>query len=149
MQEEEAKREMFIDRLFLAFIGLSCGLAVASGTFALLVSLKIIPRMIGKSHTAIHILCYENMIIAGGIAGTVLTAFPGLKIPLGWPLLVLYGFCSGMQVGCLVMALAEIMNVFPILFRRLRLKSGMAWVIAFLAVGKMIGGLFYFYCRMY
>lgn len=42
------------------------------------------------------------------------------------------------------MALAEIMNVFPIMFRRFHLKMGLSWVITFMAIGKTIGGLWYF-----
>ena len=60
-------------------------------------------------------------------------------------MLVAFGLGSGIQVGCLVMALAEIMNVFPIVFRRLQLKIGMQWVITSLAVGKALGGLWYFF----
>lgn len=136
---------MLAERLLLSLIGLTSGLAVAGGTFALLISLKIIPRMIGKGHEAAYILLFENMVIAGGILGNIITVYPSLPVPLGSPFLILYGLCSGIQVGCLVMALAEIMNVFPILFRRFRLKIGLSWVILSMAVGKMLGGLFYFY----
>ena len=43
---------MWINHIFLAFVGLASGLAVAGGTFALIVSLKIIPRIVGKGHLA-------------------------------------------------------------------------------------------------
>ena len=39
---------MWINHIFLAFVGLASGLAVAGGPFALIVSLKIIPRIVGK-----------------------------------------------------------------------------------------------------
>lgn len=136
---------MLVNHMLLAFVGFASGLAVAAGTFALIVSLKIVPRIIGKGHTASRILLFENAIIIGGIAGCVATVFPNLMLPFGSPFLVLYGLFSGIQVGCLVMALAEIMNVFPIMFRRLRLKMGLSWVITFMAVGKTLGGLWYFY----
>lgn len=136
---------MWSRHLFLAFFGLTAGLAVSAGTFALIISLKIVPRIIGKGHSAAHIFLFENTIILGGICGTVVTAYPSLMLPFGSPFLILYGLVSGIQVGCLVMALAEIMNVFPIMFRRFRLKTGLQWVIASMAVGKTIGGLWYFY----
>ena len=125
--------------------GLASGLAVSAGTFALIVSLKIVPRLIGKGKSAKHILILENTIIIGGILGCIATVFPDLMIPLGSPFLILYGLFAGIQVGCLVMALAEIMNVFPIMFRRFHLKTGLSWVITSMAVGKVIGGLWYFY----
>ena len=136
---------MLINHLFLGSIGLTIGLAVSAGTFALIVSLKIVPRLIGKGKSAKHILILENTIIIGGILGCIATVFPDLMIPLGSPFLILYGLFAGIQVGCLVMALAEIMNVFPIMFRRFHLKTGLSWVITSMAVGKVIGGLWYFY----
>ena len=136
---------MWIRHFFLAFTGLSAGLAVSAGTFALIISLRIVPRMIGKGHSANRIILFENMIILGGICGTVVTVYPNLMLPFGSPFLILYGLLSGIQVGCLVMALAEIMNVFPIMFRRFGLKIGLQWVIASMAVGKTLGGLWYFY----
>lgn len=139
---------MWSKHLFLGVVGLTSGLAVASGTFALIVTLRVMPRIIGKSNTAAHVIRYENMIIAGGILGNIVTVFTNLKILFGSPFLILYGLCSGIQVGCLVMALAEIMDVFPIMFRRIGLKTGMPWVITAMAAGKVIGGLWYFYQRM-
>ncbi len=139
---------MWTKHLFLSAIGFTSGLAVASGTFALIVTLRVMPRIIGKSNTASNVLRYENMIVAGGIAGNIAAVFPDLRIPLGSPLLILYGLCSGIQVGCFVMALAEVMDVFPIMFRRMGLKIGMAWVITAMAAGKVTGGLWYFYRHM-
>ena len=145
MQGEEAGKSMWTKHLFLAFLGLTAGLAVSAGTFALIISLKIIPRIIGKGHGASHIFLFENTIILGGICGTIVTVYPNLMLPFGSPFLILYGLFSGIQVGCLVMALAEIMNVFPIMFRRFSLKTGLQWVITSMAVGKTLGGLWYFY----
>lgn len=139
---------MFIKHFFLSLVGFTGGAAVAGGAFALIVVLSILPRMMGKSSTADQVLHYETMIAAGGIIGTVLSVCPGLRVPLGSPLLILYGLCSGIQVGCLIMALSEIMNVFPLIFRRMKLKSGMEFLVICLAAGKVAGGFWYFYQRM-
>lgn len=136
---------MFLKPLFLVMIGFTSGLAVAGGSFALIATLCIVPRIIGKSSTAAKIFHYENAIILGGIWGNVVTVYTNLKIPLGRPFLILYGLGSGIQVGCLIMALAEIMSVFPIMFRRLKLKIGMSGVITAMAFGKVFGGLWYFF----
>lgn len=98
---------MWSKHLLLGLTGLTSGLAVSAGTFALVVTLRIMPRIIGKSNTADQVIRYENMIIAGGIFGNIVTVFPDLRIPLGSPFVILYGLCSGIQVGCLVLALAE------------------------------------------
>ena len=57
---------------------------------------------------------------------------------------VLYGLSAGMFVGCIAVALAEILNTFPILFRRAKLKVGLQWVMWTMAVGKTCGALYYF-----
>ncbi len=136
---------MWTNHIFLSLFGLMCGFASAGGTFALIMAISVVPRTIGMSRTAGHVYGYEMMIMAGGVLGNIVTVFPELPIPFGRWMLVLFGLGSGIQVGCLVMALAEIMNVFPIVFRRVKLKIGLSWVITTLAVGKVLGGLWYFY----
>ena len=39
---------MLIEHIFLGFCGLAAGLAVSAGTFAFLIVIGVIPRMIGK-----------------------------------------------------------------------------------------------------
>ena len=51
----------------------------------------------------------------------------------------MFGGFSGMFVGCLAMALAEILNVVPIFANRIQLKKGMVYVIQSIALGKAVG----------
>lgn len=139
---------MLIEHLGLGALGLICGMAVAGGTFALIVGISVVPRVVFMSKTAKEVMFYENMIMLGGILGNIITVFTDIPIPLGSFGLILFGLGCGIQVGCLVMALAEIMNVFPIIFRRISLKIGMSYVITAMALGKVIGGLWYFYHQM-
>lgn len=136
---------MLIEHLLLGAFGLICGMAVAGGTFALIVGISVVPRVVFMSKTAKEVIFYENAIMLGGILGNMITVFADIQIPFGSPVLILFGLGCGIQVGCLVMALAEIMNVFPIMFRRISLKMGMSYVITAMAAGKVIGGLWYFY----
>ena len=50
----------------LILIGLASGFAVASGIFAFITMLGIIPRLAARTKTANHVVWYETMIIAGG-----------------------------------------------------------------------------------
>lgn len=136
---------MWINHVFLAFLGFACGLSVASGSFAIAVKLGIIPQMAGKSKTASHIITYENATILGGIAGNILSVFPQLRFPAGHILLALFGISAGIFVGCMAVALAEIINAYPIMYRRMKLKIGIEWMVAMIAIGKMCGCLFYFF----
>ncbi len=135
---------MWIEHVLLGFLGLVFGISVASGSFALAVKLGIVPTMAQKSTTAKHIMTYENAIILGGICGNILSVFTSIKLPLGHIFLAVYGLGAGIFVGCMAVALAEIINVFPILYRRTKLKTGLPWVIGMVALGKMSGALYYF-----
>ncbi len=135
---------MWTKHVFLAFIGLACGLSVASGSFAIAVKLGIIPEMATKSGTAKRIITYENATILGGITGNVLSVFSQIRIPAGHIVLALFGLSAGIFIGCMAVALAEIINAYPIMYRRLKLKMGLEWMLAVIAVGKMCGCLFYF-----
>lgn len=139
---------MWFNHLILAGLGILSGVAVAGGAFALITALTVVPRLVGKSSTAKKILHYENIIVAGGVVGNVISVYPHIPIPLGKPLLIVFGLFSGIQVGCLVMALAEIMNVFPLVFRRLKMNFGLEIIIFSMAAGKFVGGLLYFFQRM-
>lgn len=135
---------MWIRHVFLGFVGLTAGAAVAAGTFAFLIMLNIVPRIIGRSHTGREVFCYENAIILGGICGNIYSVFLDLSLPLGGVFLCLYGFGAGFFVGCLAAALAEILKTFPVLFRRLHLKIGLSIVMCGMALGKMTGSFFFF-----
>lgn len=136
---------MWTEHLFLVLCGAAAGAAAASGVTAFLTILKIIPRMIGKSHTAAHVLLYENIIILGIIAGNVLTVFLQMRLPLGHIFLVIYGVCVGLFVGCIAVALAEILKAFPILFHRLKIRTGMWILMLSMALGKAVGSLYFFF----
>lgn len=135
---------MWINHVLLGFLGLVFGLSVASGSFAFAVKLGIIPQMARKSKTARHVITYENATILGGICGNILSVFDGLRFPAGHLFLGAYGICSGIFVGCLAVALAEVINAYPIMYRRMHLKMGLEWMVGAIAFGKMAGCLHYF-----
>lgn len=135
---------MWINHVWLGFLGLVFGLSVASGSFALAVKLGIVPQMAKKSKTAKHIMTYENATILGGICGNIISVFPDIRFPAGHLFLGLFGLGSGIFVGCMAVALAEIINAYPIIYRRLHLKMGLQWLVVAIALGKMCGCLYYF-----
>lgn len=139
---------MWIRHLFLGFIGLAAGGAVAAGTFAFIIVIGVVPRMIAKCSLAKHTVLFENMIVLGGIVGNLVSVFTDIPIPVGHWILVLFGFCAGIFVGCIAVALAEILNTFPILFRRFRIKEGLPWIMIFMALGKSVGSMYYFLMHM-
>lgn len=136
---------MLIRHIFLGFCGLAGGFAVSAGTFAFLIVIGVIPRMIGKCNRAAKTLHFENAVILGGIFGNIASVFLDLRFPFGPLLLYAYGLSAGIFVGCMAVAMAEILNTFPIMFRRSGLKEGLFWAMLFMALGKCAGSLYYFF----
>ena len=135
-------------------IGLSFGSLAAAGVLTVLMAVGLMPRYAGRVHEAKHILLFENMIILGTMSGTFVSLFgifadgKGLGL-LGMLLQSLYGVFSGIFVGTLALAIAEMLDAFPIFFRRVRIGSGLRWVILAVAFGKTVGGFLYFYLKIY
>ena len=119
---------------------------IAGGVIALMVGLGIITRFVGITHTAKHVKEYETAILAGAIFGNLLTVHQ-IRIPLGIFGLVLMGVLFGIFVGGWILALAEIVNIFPIFARRIGITKGYSLIVIAIAVGKTAGSLYHFYRR--
>lgn len=135
---------MFIKQLFLALIGLCAGFAAAAGVFAFITMLGVIPRLATRTHTRKFMYLYELAIIWGGALGNIWILYP-VPIPLGTVLLGIIGLFSGVFVGCLAMALAEVLRVFPIITSRVQLKEGFPAVVIAVALGKVAGTLLQYF----
>lgn len=135
---------MLIRHIILGVCGLAAGFGVSAGTFAFLIVIGVIPRMIGKCNRAAETMHFENAVILGGIFGNLASVFLNLRFPLGRSLLCIYGFSAGIFVGGIAVALAEILNTFPIAFRRMGLKIGLFWAMIAMAAGKLAGSFYYF-----
>lgn len=133
-------------QIILGILGLSAGLGVAAGLFSFIIGLGVVSDFADRTHTGEHILFYEDCIAAGGILGNIFWVYQ-ISIPHGGWLLPLYGLFAGIFVGCWSMALAEVLNIFPILIRRIKLLKCIPYLILGLALGKGIGALIFFYLR--
>ncbi|MCI8483142.1 MAG: stage V sporulation protein AB [Lachnospiraceae bacterium] len=134
---------MWIKQVFLGFIGLASGSAISAGVFSFIISVGVVPRIIGKSRTAADVIAYENAVILGGTLGNLFSLF-SISVPLGIWIVVLFGLSAGIFTGCLAVALAEILNTFPIMFRRFGIKEGLSWLLFFMALGKAVGALYFY-----
>ena len=66
---------MLLRYVFLSVLGLSFGLMAAGGVFTVLIAVGLIPRFAGKTHTADHVLLYENMVILGTLFGGLVSVY--------------------------------------------------------------------------
>ena len=141
--------------LFLAAIGMAGGIVISAGVFALITSTKLMSRLAGKTHTGKYIRLYEDIVVIGGtlfnilyvykinISGFLTTQKTGLYIGIGG--ILLFAIFVGMFVGCLAVALAEVLKATAIFSRRVKLKSGVQFIVLAVALGKITGIIFQFF----
>ncbi len=147
--------------LLLTFVGISFGALASSGVFTVLVAVGLVPRFAGKTHTSKYVLLYEEMVVLGTITGCLISTFPEYlqlgrylreKMPqwssvwdvLGNAALLAGGVFCGMFVGCLALAIAEMLDSIPIFARRVSIRHGTGIVILSIAIGKLLGSILYF-----
>lgn len=131
-------------QILLGLIGLSSGFIVAGGVMALSIGLGIFTRYAGITHTGKRVRLYEDAVLLGGIAGDIMTVYK-ISVPLGVVGLAVTGLCFGIFVGSWILALAEIVNIFPVFFRRAGVTKGTSLIILAIAAGKVLGSLLHFY----
>lgn len=131
---------MWIKNVLLLIFGISAGVSLAGGFFALLIALGIISRFAHETKTGAYLWFYEMVVAAGGIFGTAWYLY-GWRIPVGEIGLGIYGVGAGIFVGAWAMALTEIIDTIPIFMRRLYLKRGLVAIVWSLAIGRSAGAL--------
>ena len=56
-----------------------------------------------------------------------------------------YKLYSRLYVGCVIIALEEVLNSIPIISRRIKLYHGISWTVLAIAIGKSLGAMLGFY----
>ena len=127
--------------------GVASGAVVSAAVFAFISAIGVVPRLAQKTGTTARIKLFESAIMIGGMFGALLNLFqfsasasalPGGAAQLMW------GIAAGIFYGCLAMSLAEVLDVIPILARRVRIKYGLRVIVISIACGKSAGSLLYF-----
>mgnify|MGYP001100964486 CR=1 FL=1 len=138
---------MWIKAALLILFALGGGAATAGGYFAIIATVGVITRFAQYTHTAGKIRFYELMIICGAALGNVAFVFmPPVSFP-AW-LIVPAVLFMGVFTGCFLVSLAEALKGIPIFVRRVKLTVGLCCIIVFFALGKGLGGLFYFLANL-
>ncbi len=153
---------MILSKLLLAIVGLGAGILVSAGVFTVLLSVGLVPRFAGKTHTGGKVFLYEEMVVFGTLVGCLASVFPGAVIfcrewlqermdesgAFGCLVLAteaLTGLFAGIFVGCLALAIAEMLDSIPILTRRIGFRHGLGLMVLSIAMGKAVGSLLYFW----
>ncbi|MCI6858847.1 MAG: stage V sporulation protein AB [Eubacterium sp.] len=144
---------MWINKILLAWTAFGAGIAVAGGFVAFISLIGIVTRLAGITKTADAIMLYEDSMMLGLILCNILSLY-SLKLTwigrfLSHLLILSGGFFTGIFVGCLAGALAEVVNIIPIFSRRMKLRKGFPYMVKAAAVGKCIGCLLQLYILNY
>lgn len=123
-------------------VGISFGAAVAAGLFAFITTVGVVTRLAAGTKTAKHVMLYETIAIVGVTLANLVDLFQW-NFAAGTFFRAGCGLFSGVFVGCLAAALAEVVNVFPVMIQRIKLKVGMVCLVSAFALGKGLGAWYH------
>ncbi len=123
-------------------VGISFGTAVAAGLFAFITTIGVVTRLAAGTKTAKYVTLYETIAIFGVTLANGMDLFQW-SITLGDLFRIVCGLFFGVFVGCLAAALAEVVNVFPVMTRRIKLTVGMPFLVLAFALGKGFGAWYH------
>ena len=152
---------MSLRMIFLTVCCASFGLVAAGGVFTVFISVGLIPRFEGKTHTGADYKIYETCVCLGAMGGCLVSVFHpfcefgrwimteeiisvGLWTVIAKGILILFEFFAGIFEGCFAIAIAELLNSIPVFARRVGFRHGVGITVLMIALGKVTGSLFYF-----
>ncbi|CAH2212449.1 stage V sporulation protein AB [Tepidibacter aestuarii] len=125
---------------FITILGFSEGVVVGSGIVALLTLLDIIPRLCQITNTYNYLGRYEYMLISGAFIGSLFSLID-ISFNSGTMCVILFGCFYGIFIGMLASALAEAVDVIPVMQRRLNIQGMVKYIIIVLLIGKTVGSI--------
>lgn len=129
-------------KLFLLFIAFGGGVTVGSAAAAFIALLEVVPRLVQISNTRNHIKTYEYTLTFGFVLFSLIY-FSEFHLNLNEYMVIPAGFLYGTFIGIFSSALAEVLNVIPILAKKFKLRDNLKYVIYTLMAGKVAGSIFY------
>ena len=129
---------MLIKTFAYCLFCICAGSAVSAGFVAFITMLGIFDKLGEQTKSGRQIHVIESMIIFGVTVGNAAYLF-GLRVPVGLAGFCIFNLFGGLFIGCLAGALAETLQVMPILSRRLNIRTWLPYVIAAAALGKALG----------
>ena len=132
---------MIILTLSVLFIWLAWGISVGAGFVAFLSVLGVIPRLTQLTKTQKKLHMYEVAVVAGAIFGSWFS-FHDTVVHASVVVLVIVGLFSGTFNGMLAAALTEVLNVIPILSKRIGIHGKIVYLLMAIVLGKIVGSLF-------
>lgn len=133
---------LVIGRALSILWGLGAGGVLGTGIVSFISMIGVIPRLATKPKIRSHYLVLGSAATLGISTGTILYTWE-IYLPIPSIVMAVFAVAFGMFVGCLAVALTEVLDVIPIMKRRLKLKKGLHLIVLVLALGKLVGALYY------
>lgn len=125
----------------VAFFG---GGVLVGGAYAAFVTLiKVFPRLLQFTDTFKYQIFYKYLFIISTLIFT-LVYFLNFNIKTGLIGAIFGGFFSGIFLGVFSSALAETLNVVPVISKKFKIKKKLVIVFSSLILGKVCGAFYYF-----
>lgn len=140
---------MLLNHIVASTLSFFAGVGVSAGTFAFILVIGVIPRILKRLNYN-NIIVAENIIVLGVIWGNIMSVYDSFSVyefvagAVSHIIIIIYGLSVGIFVGCVSVALAEILHTFPIIMGRFGLHRGLKIVISAMAFGKTTGCILYF-----
>lgn len=129
-----------IQYIIYILLCLSAGTVIAASFVAFITLLGVFPALAEKFKLIRDYFYIEVFILLGAVIGNVVYLYD-IQISLGYLGLIVFTLFGGIFVGCLAGALAEVLNVFPIISRRFKLRKYLPYIIISVGFGKLFGSL--------
>ena len=123
------------------FVGLAGGLSVGAGFVAFLTVLGVLPRLAQLTKTQKKLPAYEAAIVLG-VMFFGWNELQDVSFYIHALILLPIGLADGIFNGMLAAALTEVINVFPILSKRIGLQDKVFHLVMAIVLGKVAGSLF-------
>lgn len=126
----------------LIILGFGGGVTVGTAMAGFITVLKIIPRLVEVTDVKDKIRWYQVVVSLGIIISTIIY-FSDFTIKISNLILAIICLSYGTFIGLLSSALAEVLNVIPILSKKLKIKKDLKIVAIALMLGKILGTLYF------
>ncbi|MEF3301873.1 stage V sporulation protein AB [Paenibacillus sp. GYB003] len=130
-----------LGKIAAVVVGASGGLAVGGGMVAFLIVLDIVPRLAQMTRAFGRVHLFEGAMVAGVLFWTF-ADFLDVRAALPAVATAVVGAFVGCFIGMLAGALTEVLNVLPIMAKRLGLGKFIIWLLMAMVLGKVAGSLF-------
>lgn len=132
-------------KIILPIVASFSGGALVGGAYTAFFTLvKLFPRFIQFTETEKYSIYYEFVFTIGSILFTFIYFSDSFYINIGEIGVFIIGLLFGIFIGAFSSALAEILNVVPVLTNKFKLRDHIKFISASLGLGKVCGAIYYF-----